>query len=90
MTAPKGDAFTARVQEAQKSETNKPSEVIKLTLDEAASQLESKIRNCPQNARGALLMKHIKIIGEMENNAAFFEKAAELRKLCEEQPNVNA
>ena len=57
-----------------------------LSLPEAAAALESKIRNSTQDKRGAILMKHIDIIGAMEKDAAFHEKAAELRALCEAQP----
>lgn len=84
-----GDKFTARVQE----DTGAPKTAIppvNMTLPEAAAALESKIRNCPQKDRGALLMKHIKIIGEMEKDAHWHEKAAELRRLCEEVPNAAA
>ena len=85
----KGDKFAERVaDDATKPDTSKSKTGGKLTLPEAAQALESKLRNAPMEKRGEILMGHINIIGAMEKDANLSEKAAELRKLCEEQPNV--
>lgn len=86
--APRGDAFAERVQQdAAKPDTGSADKApsAQMTLPEAAAALESKIRNAPQDKRGDLLMRNIKIIGEMEKDAHWHEKAAELRRLCEVQ-----
>ena len=82
---PKEDKFAQRVQ-AQTAAPTTAAKAQTLSLPEAAAALESKIRNSTQDKRGAILMKHIDIIGAMEKDAAFHEKAAELRALCEAQP----
>lgn len=84
--APKGDKFTERVQQdAAKAEPPKDADKPRqLTLPEAAEALERKIRNAPMEKRGEILMGHIKIVGAMEKDATLNDKAAELRKLCEE------
>lgn len=82
---PKSDKFASRVQAEAAAAPPKPPV---LTLPEAAAALESKIRNLTgSQARGEMLMKHLNIVAAMEKDAALAEKAAELRKLCEEQPN---
>lgn len=82
------DKFTARVQEKAKEEPQaQPPKQPANSLVDAAGLLESKIRNAPQEQRGEILMKHIGIIGAMERDVKFADKAAELRKLCEVQPN---
>lgn len=84
---PKVDKFAERVQ----GQSDKPTEATNhhaMTLPEAAAALESKIRNSTPDKRGAILMKHISIIDAMEKDAAWHEKAAELRSLCSAQPKA--
>lgn len=85
---PAGDKFTEKVQaEAAKPTEAKPDAKAAqsnktLSLAEAAATLEEKVLAAEPNARGSILMNNIKIIGAMEADAAFAEKAAHLRKLC--------
>ena len=82
-SAEKTDKFGARVEdEAAKQQ---PKGAQPLSLPEAAAALESKLRNQPVDKRADTLMKHINIIGAMENDTELAPKAVELRKLCEEQ-----
>lgn len=83
--ASKPDKFGERVQ--SEAEKNQPQGVQALPLSEAAASLESKLRNLPVEKRAEALVKNVKIIEAMEKDAAMVEKAAELRKLCEEQAN---
>jgi hypothetical protein len=82
---PKEDKFAQRVQ----AESAKPEKATgnAMTLPEAAAALESKIRNSTPDKRGAILMKHLNIIDAMEKDAAWHEKAAELRQLCAGEQN---
>lgn len=92
--APKDDKFAARVQEqsaqAQAKPTDGKSPPAKLTLPEAAGALEERIRAAAPADRGAILMKHIAIVGEMEKDVVLSLKADELRKLCAETANAAA
>jgi len=81
---PAGDKFTTRVQ--VDSVTRPPEPEKKLTLAEAADVLENKLRNANPIARGELFMKHIGIIEAMLKDPAMIDKANELRKLVEGQP----
>jgi len=81
--AEKSDKITERVQ--AEAEKNKANQKTVLTLDEAAIALESKLRNLPLEKRSEALIKHIAVIGAMEADEKLAPKAAELRKLCEEQ-----
>lgn len=79
----KSSKFDERVRtEAEKSapKGNPP-----LSLPEAAAALETKLRNLPNDKRAECMLKHISIIGAMEAEESLASKAAELRKLCEEQ-----
>lgn len=59
-----------------------------LPLNEAAEKLEHKLRNEPDRSkRGAILMKHIKVVGALDEDGQA-ERAADIRKLAEEMPNV--
>lgn len=92
--APKGDKFTERVQEQAATPQagthihQEPPKPNAMTLPEAAGALEEKINKAPQEKRGAILMKHITIVGAMEKDTNLSVKAAELRKLCEEVADV--
>jgi len=56
-----------------------------LPLEEACARLEKKLRDEPDRSkRGEVLMKHIKVVGALED-AGQNEKAEELRKLAEEK-----
>lgn len=84
-SAPKEDKFAERVAaDADKPEA--PASSSALTLPEAAAAVESKIRNATPEKRGAILAKNMRVIDAMEKDAAWHEKAAELRKLCEVSP----
>lgn len=82
-----GDQFAERVKEgAQKSEATIPAAKPQMTLHEAASELESRIRNAPVEKRGAILMKYVNILEGMRlDGPEMSTKAAELRLLCEER-----
>lgn len=89
--APAADQFSARVQEAAekpKPEVAPRTAPKKLTLPEAAAALEEKLLRTPQGERGATLMQHINILGEMEKDTVLSAKASELRKLAEELRDV--
>lgn len=59
-------------------------EAPKLSVTEAAAQLESKLRNEPdKEKRGEILMKNVKILGALDDEG-HHERAAEIRKLAEE------
>lgn len=82
----KEDKFGSRVQtEAEKNAQKSPQKL--LSLPEAADALESKLRNSPIEKRAEILIKNISVIEAMEIDSSFNATAAELRKLCEEQPN---
>jgi hypothetical protein len=83
--APKSDKFAERAKQqaaAAKPPAQPQGEKPKLSLEEAATVLEQKLQNTPQEKRGAVLMEHIKIIGAMEANDKLAAKASELRQLC--------
>lgn len=62
-----------------------PAPAQPLSLEEAAARLEKKLRDeVDRSKRGEILMKHIKVVGALED-AGQTEKAAELRKLAEEK-----
>lgn len=86
-SAPKEDKFAERVAaDADKPEA--PTSSSALTLPEAAAAVESKIRNSTPEKREAILAKNMRVIDAMEKDAAWHEKAAELRKLCETMDDV--
>lgn len=82
----KDDKFGERAREAANKDGGKGTGATQLSLPEAAEQLESKLRNLPQEKRAEALMKHISIIDAMQKDEQLAPKAAELRKLCEEKP----
>lgn len=86
--SPKGDKFNERVAQTAQQEADKPKPAIKLSLEEAAAKVESKINSALPENRGAVLMEHIKVIAAMEASEKFAPKAADLRRLCEEQPHA--
>lgn len=81
-TEAKPDKFGERV---EKEAAKQPAAKEILTLPEAATALESKLRNLPMEKRADVMIKHINIIGAMEADPALAAKAAELRQLCEEK-----
>jgi len=83
----KADKFSERV--AGEAAKNAPNGAQPLSLLEATAALERKLRNLPQDKRAECLIKNISIIDALEKDSPeSFSKAAELRKLCEEQANV--
>lgn len=84
---PKADKFAERVQ-AQAEKPTTAASPHAMTLPEAAGALESKIRNATPDKRAAILVKNINIIDAMEKEAAWHEKAAELRQLCIDAPQA--
>lgn len=84
---PKDDKFGARVADASKDAGKGGPQ---LTLEQAAEQLENKLRNLAPDKRGEALMKHINIIDAMQQDEVLAPKAAELRKLCEGGESASA
>lgn len=72
------DKFTARVAAEAHTEERK-----KLTLPEAAAQLEAVIRAAEPEKRGDLFIKHISIIEAMQKDANLSAKAEELRQMVD-------